>query len=250
MRSPLYFTKLIAFLPLLSLPACNQARIVEEKDARSNAVPSEKEQVLLIGESIVRDRTDNDLIWNIEHLDTGEFWSSEDYFIKSGVKNKLVLLGGKAGASAGTEDNLLIIFDDRDPKKILWSGQTGDIAKNQVRDLDGDGIKELVFTKSNTYMGECSAAFEIVSFRDAKRKILFSRRSRSVIDCGSEEVWKLYKIGDTLQSQYVHEIVPAANGGYEVKESGDIKIYAGGRTNKEMKAKLIKGESAWTYKLR
>lgn len=249
------YLHLIFILLALLIPAvaCNQAKVVKAKDTKYSTQGNkrtEKQQVYLIGESIIRDRTDNDLVWNIEKLDTNEYWVYEGHFVNTSVKNKLVLLGGKAGESAGTEDNLLILFDAKDPKKILWAGQTGDILKEQVKDLNGDGITEVVVTKSNTYMGECSEIFEIISFRKAKREILFSKRSWSVIDCGSQEVWKMYKMGDTLQAQYVHELVSVKDNVYQVREKGLVKIHAGGSTDKEMKAKLITGENAWNYNLR
>lgn len=85
----------------------------------------DKKVILEFANSIIA-KKDNKNIWNISEIDTNEFFTCEDYFTNSKKKNRLVLIGGNAGLSAGSEDNLLILFSCIDSLNILWSGQVGE----------------------------------------------------------------------------------------------------------------------------
>jgi hypothetical protein len=92
-----------------------------------------------------------------------------------------VLVGGSAGMSSGTANNLLILLACLDTLKIICAGQVGDIDQSDIRDLNNDEIKEIVCRSSTMWMGECNDSYEIFYFNGGKQNFLFSTLHQSSI---------------------------------------------------------------------
>jgi len=197
-----------------------------------------RDVVLEIADSIIADK-DNKNIWNLDHVDTTEYLSVEDYFTNTKTKNRLVVLGGTAGMSAGNARYLLILFDCTDSLNILWAGQVGEIKADEIKDYNHDGIKDIVCRSGMTWMGECNSTIDLFNFKGDTQNVLFSAGSRSVIDCGGENLNESIKPGDTLESNNECTIMPGPGANsYFVKQITTVKIDNGGKTDEEVIARL------------
>jgi len=160
---------------------------------------TDKKVIYEIAKSIINSNNEN--IWNLHDIDTTDFFTTEDYFTNSETKNRLVLIGGEAGTSAGTARNLLILFSCTDSLNVIWSEQVSKFTQDDIVDVNGDGIKEIVMNTGWAWMGEIGDYYEIFNFKDEKKNDIFTARSKSVID-GDEFFGypEFYKRGDTLES--------------------------------------------------
>lgn len=186
-----------------------------------------------VAKSII-DKHDSPHIWNLSEPDSSEFFSTEDYFIDSNSKNRLVLIGGYAGMSAGSADNLLILFSCEDTFNILWSGQLGNISLSDIKDLNGDGVKEIICTSYTMYMGECVDSYSIFNFKDKEQNFLFEAHSRSIIDCGFDNTIESHESGDTLEINFDCALINRNNQKFEVRQVQTIKTHNGGKTYDEI----------------
>ena len=198
---------------------------------------SDKKVIYKIAASII-DKHDNKQIWNLSEIDTTGFFTTEDYFTNSKSKNRLVLVGGNAGMSSGTADNLLIVFSCSDTFNIVWAGQVGDITQADIADLDGDGIKEIVCNASMMWMGECDDSYTIFNFKDGKQHFIYTAHSTSFLDCGRDNLGKLFKPGDTLAHKFDCSLIKNDDSTFNVRQIQTIKIHQGGQNDKEINAHL------------
>ncbi len=143
-------------------------------------------------------------------------------------------MSGEAGMSSGTASNLMMIASCGDGIQIIWSGQVGEFSQSDIKDLNNDGIKEIVIRASMMWMGECKNSFSIVNFENGKENTIFSRHSRSVMDCGFDNYAELSKLGDTLVSNYECEVEYVGSSTYELSQIRTIKISNGGQTDEEV----------------
>jgi hypothetical protein len=197
----------------------------------------EKKQLVSIAKSTIKKwRADPDnssyVIWNLEEVDTNRVTYYEDHFTNPRTKNILVLMQGEAGLSAGTAHNLLMLFDCNAPApKVLWAGQAGEFAPADVRDLNGDGIKEINIQSGMTWMGECNDLFDIINFKDNKRNFLYQAHSFSHLDCGSDNFsFSRYTVGDTLAKKIDSKILPGTNGKFRIRQIVSTVLYDGSTT--------------------
>ncbi|NOS92537.1 MAG: hypothetical protein HOP30_11485 [Cyclobacteriaceae bacterium] len=167
-------------------------------------------------------------------VDTTDVFIIEDYFISSKSKHLLIRMDGEAGMSSGTANNLMMIASCTDGIKVIWSGQVGEFSQSDIRDLNNDGIKEIVIRTSMMWMGECNSSFSIINFVNGTENTIFSRHSRSVVDCGFDNHAELSKSGDTLVSNYECEVEYAGSNVYEVNQVRTIKVSKGGQTDDEV----------------
>lgn len=199
---------------------------------------TDKSFIYGIGTSLIQ-RHDNDEIWNLNEIDTTDFFTTEDYFTNSTTKSRLVLTGGVAGMSSGSADNLLLLFDCSDTSRLIWSGQTGDFTQDDIIDLNNDGVKEIIGISEGMWMGECNESYYVFNFKGGKQNFLFNANSWSVIDCGYENLHELYTVGDTLDKtlQCMLEKQNATN--YAVQQITTVKLHNGGANNEDVLSKVI-----------
>ena len=215
-----------------------QKEIVKLEETQIDCLkPVNRSEIYNIAKSIL-DKQENEEIWNLHELDTTEFFVTDDYFTNPKTKTRLVLIGGIAGLSAGTEDNMLLLFSCADSLKVIFSAQWGDFAQSDIKDVNGDGIKEIIYQSSMMWMGECNDSYSIFNFLDGNQNVLFSANSFSILGCGLENLSDRYKKGDTLEIKSDCSLTKV-NNKYNVKNIQTIKVHNGGRTDEEIEKKLI-----------
>jgi hypothetical protein len=180
-------------------------------------------------------------IINLHTIDSSGIIVFEDNFIYPCKKSKMVFFSGEAGFSSGNSNCLLILFHCGNNKaKIIWAGQTNLFKKENINDLNGNGIKEIVSTSGAAWMSSVRELFEIISFKNGKRNTLYSTLSNTQRDY-FEEDW--YNIGDTISCVYQNKILPNNQlGVIRVKQTKTVKLFNGGKTKDEAfkKCKVIK----------
>jgi len=226
---------LILFIILFTF-SCNtkdsDKKIKKEQQFDCNSL-TDKKLIYKIAKSIIN-KHDNENIWNLSEIDTTTFFTTEDFFTSPTIKNRLVLIGGNAGLSSGTADNLLMLFSCSDSLKVLWSGQIGDFKQSDIQDVNGDGIKEIVCKSSLIWMGACNDSYDIFNFKDSKQHFIFEAHSRSVVDCGFDNLGDLYKQGDTLEKKLECSLIRCNEKKYNIQQIQTTKIHNGGRTDDEI----------------
>jgi hypothetical protein len=131
----------------------------------------------------------------------------------------------------------MIISCQNDKIHLDWFGQEGELLDENFRDLDGDGIKEIIVEKSMMWMGECVDNYEILNFQSGERNVHFATRSYSVIECGGEDLL-FFKKGDTLAVQIENKII-AQDQAFIVKQKRFIKIHNGGESYEAVVKNMI-----------
>lgn len=233
-------THIFFFCLLAALFSCKQ----KEKDAPGPTACStlDKEAIYSIARAIID--SGNEHIWNISELDTTKFFVTEDFFIDTKSKSRLVLIDGIAGLSSGSADNLLLLFDCSNSSRVVWAGQVGDIDSAGIQDVSNDGIKELVLRSGAVWMGECFENYSIFNFKDGTQNMLYTARSNSVIDCGNEELNGVSK-GDTLEYLFDCTLFKKDSTRYAIREIRTARIHQGGQSPAEIIRNLaIKRDTA------
>jgi hypothetical protein len=213
-----------------------EKKIKKEQQFDCNKL-SERKVIYEIANSIIENHN-NENIWNLTEIDTTEYFTKEDYFINSRTKNRIVILGGNAGLSSGTANNLLLLLDCTNSLKIVWSGQIGEINPSDIKDINEDGIKEIVCTSSTIWMGECNDNYNIFNFKGGKQNMIFNANSNSVLDCGKDNLADQFKIGDTLENKFDCAIIKLNNKEFNIQKIQTSKIHSGGLTDTEIMKNL------------
>ena len=227
----------LIFLPGCNIPKVNKASIETEKLTCTDL--EDINHVIPMAESIINAHNNNK-IWNLSApADTSRFFSIEDYFIDAKSKSRLVWLGFDAGVSAGSANNLLMLFNCADTPVLIWSAQVGLINKDDIKDLNNDGIMDIVCTRSMAWMGECNESYNIFNFKDGHQNILFAASSQSFINCGNDNYNERYNIGDTLESSSECLLMPTGkSNSWQVKQIHTLKIHNGGKTDELIMKRL------------
>lgn len=228
---------LFLIILMVAIPACNNNNkttgSAKHIASRNCPRPDDMAAIYPIARSAI-DNHDNDQIWNLSEIDTTDLFYSEDYYTSPSVKSRLVVINGSAGLSAGSAHRLLLLFSCPDSFKLLWAAQVGDINPKWIFDLNGDGIKEIVETTAATWMGECTQAYMIYNFKDARKNVLFNAVSNSVLQCGRENLGQLYKRGDTLETHFDCLLVRTIDKNYGVRQIRTFKMHNGGDSDEEI----------------
>ncbi len=230
---PLYLTLLFT---LILLPGCNIPNVNSTSTEKLICADSaDINQIIPLATSVVKAHN-NDKIWNLSPpVDTSRFFSIEDYFIDAKIKSRLVWIGFDAGMSTGTANNLLMLLNCADTPVLIWSAQVGLINKDEIKDLNNDGVKGIVCTSSMTWMGECNDSYSIFNFKGGHQNILFIANSQSFIDCGNDNYNERYKKGDTLENKRKCILLPSGKSKYwQVKQVQTLKIHNRGKTDMEV----------------
>ena len=241
------FSKITICLTVVIWTACNtdaepkpmesDSLIIKPTDTINQTAgnPANKNDLLSIGLSII-DKGGNDLIRNLHSVDSVLF-VLDDYFINEKEKSKVAYLSGIAGGSAGIASNLIIVFGDTTTNKVLYSAQVGIIDPDEIRDYNGDGLKDFIINSGMVWMGECNSSYAIKNFKGGQENILYSANSYSVIGCGQDENQYRFETGDTLSIEIENNLTKAGDE-YIVGEKQTISIYNGGKTENDILARL------------
>jgi hypothetical protein len=250
MKKPL--SKII-FILLPVLLACNnpqdnkntsQAPAVAESKPNSQVqlltcnMLTNKKLVFDIAKTVI-DKNESGNIWNLSEIDTTDYFTIEDYFTNTTTKNRLVVIGGEAGLSAGSANHLLLLFSCADTAKVIWYEQTGKVTPADITDVNGDGIKEIIGNTGYVWMGECGDNYRIYNLKGGNKNILFSAQSSSLIGCGRDDLAESFKKGDTLERSYDCSLQKANDKSSIIRQIQTVKIYQGGETEEEIE-KLLK----------
>lgn len=226
-------SNLIPLLILMAVyAACNNPEsntASEQKSKFDCRTLADKKTIFNIAQSIL-DSGNNEHIWNLSAIDTTAYFTTEDYFTNTATKNRLVLIGGTAGMSAGTANNLLVLFACSDTLRIVWAGQTGPFIKEDIKDLNNDGIKEIVSGTDWMWMGECSSSWYIYNFKNGEPHSLYEAKSTSFIDCGKASLYQTFREGDTLADQ-TSCTLQQRDKAYVVQQTRTVKVHNGGDTD-------------------
>lgn len=184
-----------------------------------------------IGQQIIN-KENNEHIWNLFLIKRKPFFIKKDYFTNLRIKDNLVIFEGEAGVSAGNASNLLLLLACQDTLQIVYAAQVGEIDTLNLRDLNKDGLKEIIVTQGMAWQGECNETYSINTFANYQHHKLFSANSQSFLACGSENI-DFTSIGDTLENWNNCSIMQQ-NDHYFVKKIRTIKIHHGGKNYKEI----------------
>jgi hypothetical protein len=232
-----YWTLTVCLFAILISSGCKNksAKIFEGPKAKGDSITcsdlSDKGTILKIARALIKEQK-NPHIWNLHEVDTTKFFTTEDYFTTSKYKTRIVLLGGVAGGSAGTEQNLLMLIECKKKPEVIWYEQYGYISASQIKDLTGDGIVEIIERPSVMWMGQCIENFDVFNLKNSKPNYLFSAQSKMI--CGLDSIGRLYNFGDTLSVECICTIIPTDSGRNKVQQIRTIKIHNGGVTDDEI----------------
>ena len=232
------FKTLLVILTCLSLFNCSNSRRNHEAIAELNCDSlSDKKVVYALAKSVLGNK-DNRKIWSIVDVDTNDMLIVEDYFTNAKSKSKLVLIGGNVGAATDSADYLLMLVNCSGAPEIVWSEQVLQFYEDAIIDLNGDGIKEIIIASEDMKGGECNSVYSVFNFKNAQKNRLYERQSRSVIDCGSDDLIQAYTMGDTLSNSYNVAHLKENGRTCRIRQIHTIKIHNGGKTNSDMLEKL------------
>ena len=196
-----------------------------------------KEFLYHIADSLITNHKGGEY-FSLRDFDTADVFITEDYFTDNKTKTTLVLMGVEGNPSDGTGQNLLILFSCGNTYRIINAAQSGTFTPLDIRDLNGDGVKEIVVQSSQAYEGTCSDLYEVISFKDEKKQTLFSRQSTSDVNCGID-LSERYKTGDTVEHKFDCSLINNKTGTYNIRQIETIKINNGGTNDSEVVGNLI-----------
>ena len=195
-----------------------------------------------IADSILQLETHPNII-NLHVIDSTDITVFEDYFIYPDKKSKMMFFSGEAGFSSGNSTYLLILFHCKNAKaEIIWSGQSAMFVKNNIKDLNGDGVKEIIISSGAAWMSSEVELFEIINFKNGKRNTLYSTLSNTQQDY-FEEDW--YCLDDTISCTYKNMIMDSGKAEMiKIKQTKTVQLFNGGKTKEEaFKNSKIKANS-------
>lgn len=169
-------------------------------------------------------------------FDKLDYFTVNGHFTSENATEILIFIDAYAGGSCGSCCNLLLILSCESKLNVVWSGNCGTFSKSDVRDLNSDGIDEIVMNCGSTWSGELNEWFHIVNYKSGKENIVFEKQSSNYIygSYGTED-WKKYQFGDTIHTYYRDSVSDAdPNGNFSVIQIREREIYCGGKTEGEI----------------
>lgn len=198
---------------------------------------SDKAFVMHMADSILKNAVNIETIWNLSELDSSIYFVVDDYFTNTQTKDRLIVIGGSAGISAGSADHLWLLVGCTGNTPVIWTGQMSEVTTKDILDVDNDGIKEIINYTGSVWMGECHDYYEIMNFKGNKKNVLYSASSFSFVDCGWENFSESINTNDTVEVQYTNELIKIGNT-HVIRQTKSSKIYQGGDTDAEAIQKL------------
>jgi hypothetical protein len=175
-------------------------------------------------------------------FDTSQIVAVSGHFIDNKSLQTLVWIADYPMPSCGDGCNLVMLFSCDHVARMIFSTTAGVFSKEDVRDLNGDGVLEIIAGNSICRMGECHEHYEIFNLADTAKNVLYHAHSFSYV----EETWGdnyegYFKKGDTISVAISPTLVDAGNGILKIKQVREVKTYNGGKTIDGIRADLITG---------
>ncbi|WP_276484617.1 hypothetical protein [Paraflavitalea pollutisoli] len=208
------------------------------KTAYPCAPLANKDTLFAIGNRILETGA-QEHIWNLTELDTSHYFNVADYFVSADRKDQLVWIEGQAGGSAGTARNLLLLLRCADSLQVIGAEQVGDVSLADIKDLNGDGIKEIISQSSFSWMGECGNSYQIINYKGGVRNELLHLQGMSILDCGLDSVYSHIQEGDTLETRLDIKLLPRESARFAVQQVRTVKIHQGGANDADIKSNLL-----------
>jgi len=188
--------------------------------------------------------------FSLRNIDTTDALIVEDYFTNNKTKTTLVLLDAEGNPPDGTDHYLLLLLSYTDTYNLISVEQSGDFTPSDIRDLNGDGVKEIIICDSSAQEGISSDSYSIVNFRNGKMQVLFSRLSESKIyydnnglatdyHANDYDLAERYHVGDTLEHKFECSLINNKTGTYNIRQIETSKIHNGGANDSEIVMNLI-----------
>lgn len=239
-RLPVLVTAAVLFLIACDPP--NQPASPEQpaRPAYPCAALAHKDTLYAIGNRIL-EAGGQQHIWNLSELDSSHYFTLEDYFVSPDRKDRLVWIEGQAGASSGSARNLLLLLRCTDSLQVIGAAQVGDVDQANIKDLNGDGVKEIISESGYSWMGECGNSYQIINYKGGQRNELLHLQGMSILDCGADNLDSRASAGDTLETNIKVKLFQQENGRYAVQQVRTVKIHQGGTNDADIKANLLVG---------
>jgi len=124
--------------------------------------------------------------------------------------------------------------------QVDWYNQTKAVSKNNVKDIDGDGIDELIIQGGGIKLGILRGFYEIISLKGNKDRVLYQNRSLSYGGTGPTIVNYLPRL-DTLSIQHQLQFKDVNNDHInEIVEQTEVMVYTEGKAYKTIMKNALK----------
>jgi hypothetical protein len=211
---------------------------VENKQKFNCTALSDKNALVKFGDSIITSQG-LESEFRLTDFDTTNLFVKEDYFTNSTTKSKLVVFYGSVAFGHGSLSNFCMLFTCDEFLKLEWSGSVGVISENEIRDLNGDGIKEIEFHSGHTGQGITESIYEISNFKNGKKNDIYYAHSSSELGVSIEQLATYSKKGDTIDESFSISIIKMNDNKFMVKQVDTFNIFNGGNNEDEMLKNLL-----------
>ena len=179
-------------------------------------------------------------------FDTSDVLVLRNHFISKDTLTTLILVQEQSLAYLLDKPCLLLLYNCRNVVRQVMNETTFGFSAKDIRDLDDDGVVEIISKSDYAGMGECSNTYRIFNFKNGKENVLYESGGYSHIDCLGDNDTR-FKNGDTLGLEIADELIPTQNPKvFEVKEIHKYKICNGGKTAEEIvKKEIVTGDSVF-----
>lgn len=237
--------KILFFFVLTAIAGCNEkAEPLSSNETHKECTEPTKVFIYQKSQEIISEKI-NKKIWNLSEIDSADIQILRGHFSKTEEIEYLAVCGGKAGLSSGDADNLILKIScnkNNNQFSVDWVSQGSKIKQEDIKDLDKDGLDEIIQTNSYTWMGECGETIHIFNLKNNRLNTLYKSTARSVIDCGGSFAG-YSQVRDTLATEVKIELKDTNNDGiFELIENKKFLIHNGGTTEEEIIAGLISKE--------
>ncbi len=169
-----------------------------------------------------------------ETADTSNMFLVNGHFTDKNSTQTLVWIEAYGLPSSGDGSNLLMLFSCGKNAKMIFCTTCGVFSKNDIRDLNGDGLSDMISESSIDRMGECHDDYRIFNLKDIKMNLLYEARNDSYI-CDSSDNYDFLKRGDTIERSISHQLTDKNNDHvFEIRQVRKITTFYGGKTKSEI----------------
>lgn len=237
MKQYFFVCSIILSVGLLAFKKTEENKI-ENKQKFDCTTLRDKNALVKFGDSIISSQG-LESEFRLTDFDTTNVFVTEDYFTNSTSKSKLVVFYESVAFGRSSLSNFCMLFTCNDFLKLEWSGSVGVISENGIRDLNGDGIKEIEFDSGYTGQGITEGIYEISNFKNGKKNEIYSAHSFSALGQTFEQLAAYSKKGDTIEDSFSISILKMKDHKFMVKQVDTFKIFNGGENENEMMRKLL-----------
>lgn len=173
-------------------------------------------------------------------FDQLDFFTVRGHFSSTESEQILIRIESHAGVSCGTCCNMLLLYSCENKIRKIWSGYTGNFTRENIRDLNQDGLLEIESGCGFTWSCTLGERLTIFNLANGKEHVLYESYSENYMNeaCG-DQMRAPYRNGDTI-SYFFHDklIDPDEDGIYEVRRIRESNLFRGGKTEAEMNQRM------------